>query len=147
MAHAIDAPTDPSPSQARPALRKLSATLYANAAFSALTGTVALFGAEGFAGEFGVSQSWIFTALGAGLLLFAAAVAAATTWARRSAEPHRQLANLALEVSVADIGWVVATAVVVPIAGMTAVGNVVAIVAALFVADFAFMQLRHCSRL
>ena len=148
MTHAMQTQTHrPEASGSRPALRKLSTTMYANAAFSALTGLVALIGAQPLAAEFAVERAWIFTALGLGLVLFAAVVAAGTTWARRSAEPHRRMAALALEVSVADMAWVAATAVVVLIAEMTAIGNVVAIVAAILVADFAVVQLRCRSRL
>lgn len=121
--------------------------MYANASFSALTGVGALIGAETLTRQFGMAQSWILTALGAGLVMFEIAVAVGTTWARRSAEPHHHLAILALEVSIADIAWVAATALVVLLAGMTAVGNVVAIVAAVFVADLAVIQLRYRSKL
>ena len=142
MTHALRTQPAPRPAHRATVLRKLSATLYANASFSTLTGVVAVVAADSLADSFGVTRPWVFVVLGVGLLGFAAVVALATTWARRSADPHRRLSSVALGVSLADAAWVFATLVVLPLAGMTAVGNIAAVVAALAVADFAVTQVR-----
>lgn len=127
--------------QARDTRRSpLRMVLGANAATSSMAGLVAAIAPAavndliGFGGD---SSNLVTRLVGIGLVVFAIDVALAAT---RSTD--RTVGRNAQLVSAADIAWVVATAVVIAIGGLSATGNVIAAVMGLGVASFAFLQLR-----
>lgn len=114
---------------------RLRLVLRANAAFSLVSGTIALFAASWVSREVGIDHVLITRLLGVGLIVFGADVAHVS----RSREP-RLLRDAAL-ISAADLSWVIVTAGIVLSSMLTTTGNIVAVVLALAVADFATMQL------
>ena len=117
------------------AARNLRLVLRANAATSAISGAVGLAAASYWSERLGIDHVAITAAISVGLLLFAVMVAVA------SRLPADRLRTEALLISIGDLAWVGASAVVVAFGLLTAFGNVAAILVALVVADFAAMQL------
>jgi hypothetical protein len=115
--------------------QKLRLVLRANAATSAISGTVGLIGASYWSTKLGVDNIAVTAAVAVGLLVFAVDVVLASRVA------DEKLPASALLISIADITWVAATAVVVALGLLTPFGTVAAIVIALGVADFAAVQL------
>lgn len=119
--------------------RQLRLILRTNAAFSLLSGVVAIVAAEPVSELLGVDVSWLVRLVGVGLVGFAGGVLLIAR-----AAPGRLHAS-ALLVSAADFGWVAATAVVIA-GGWLAGGGVAMLgVVALVVAAFGIEQLiaRH----
>lgn len=134
---ATTAPIDRSTTTAEivpPAARRLRAVLGANAATSALFGLAAAFATDPLADRLGVTEPAALRAVGIGLLVFAAAVTLVATG------PVARLEGGALAVTAGDVAWVVATPIVLALAGLSTTGVVVGIVVAVGVADFAIAQ-------
>ncbi|MGI9616031.1 MAG: hypothetical protein ACR2QO_24170 [Acidimicrobiales bacterium] len=121
--------------------RNLRLVLRANAFTSGLAGAVGLIGASYWSERLGIDNVAVTAIVSIGLLIFAADV----VWASRASDDR--LPNQALLVSIADIMWVVASAIVVGLGILTTFGTVAAIVIAVGVADFAALQLWFRSRL
>lgn len=121
------------------ATRHLRLVLRANALTSGLAGAVGLIGASYWSERLGVDNVAVTAIVSIGLLIFAADV----VWASRASDDR--LPTQALLVSIADIVWVVASAIVVGLGLLTTFGTVAAIVIAVGVTDFAALQLwfRH----
>jgi len=114
----------------------LRTALRANATFSAVSGLTALLWAIPLAGWMGGFSPWILLALGPGLLLFALLLIVET---RRA----RPVPSAALAISIADLAWVVGSAVLLMVAGpaLSAGGAWTVIVVALVVLFLATWQL------
>lgn len=134
--------TDRSPSIRRldPA-RHLPLVLAANATTSGLAGLLAVADSRWVADRIGLDGTGWIQAVGAGLLLFAGAVAAA------SRLRGRNLARSARAIAAADLAWVAASVAVVEAAELSTFGVVAALVMALGVLDFALVQLWLAARL
>jgi hypothetical protein len=117
------------------AARTLRGVLLTNATTSAVSGVAGLIGASYWSERLGIDNVAITAVISGGLVLFAAAVVFAAR------VPDESLKGEALLVSLADIGWVAASAVVIALGFLTTFGTVAAVVIALMVADFAAMQL------
>ena len=124
----------PIPAEVERATRRLRTVLRLNAAFSTVTGVVALVAGGPVADLLGVDQVWLIRLLGAGLLAFAAAV---VQIARSEPAALRQGAAA---VSVGDLGWVLGTVVVVAVGWLSTAGVVVMAVIAVLVLDFGIGQ-------
>lgn len=122
-------------------LTPLRTVLRINAGFSALSGVAAVVAARSVGDLLGVGDSspvdetLVIRLVGAGLLVFAALVAALST-----ADPDRLVRDVVI-VSAADVGWVVATIVAVALGWFSTTGVVVMGLVALVVAAFALEQL------
>lgn len=103
-------------SHAESTLRKV---MMANTGFSVTTGLVGLILGGPTADTLGVDQVWLIRLLGAGLLGFAAIVFLVA----RSTQPVLQ--RWSREISMADIGWVIGTAVVIALGWLSTSGAVV----------------------
>lgn len=114
--------------------RRLRLVLAANAATSALAGVAALVGASAWADTLGIDSTGIIRLVGAGLVLFAVDVALA-------ARSTHGLCRNALVISMLDLAWVLATAIVLATGDLTTTGTVVALVMGVGVLDFALLQL------
>lgn len=126
---------------AHPAATRLRNVLRLNAGFSALTGVSALVATGPVSRLLGVDQAWAVRSLGAGLVAFAAVVLVV------AAAPVTALARRGLTVSLADLGWVAATVVVIPLGWFSTRGAVVMGLLGLVVLDLAVAQLRARGRL
>ncbi len=129
--HAAPAATSRSESRLRLSLRL-------NAGFSTSTGAVALIAGGWVADQLGLDQSWAPMAvrlLGVGLLGFAALLLF------ESGRQGDRLASSVLQVSMADLGWVVGSGVLMALGLFSSIGNVVVAVIALVVLDLALFQL------
>jgi len=132
--------TEAAVSVCRPRLKR---ALAANAAFSGLTGVIAVAAAETLIPvlftsgdwEIGLSAATVLRVLGIGLCLFAAGVA----WTAR--QPHASGAMILLICGL-DAAWVVASAGLVVFAGaaFTGLGLILVVAVALLVALFAGAQ-------
>lgn len=121
---------------AGPATR-LRVRLRQNAAFSALGGIVAAAGCVPVARAMGVAdQWWLVLAVGLGLVGFAVLV-----WVA-AARPADRLVVDAVEISIADATWVVASLVVAAGGVLSAFGVTTVIAQAAVVAFFGLTQLR-----
>lgn len=121
---------------ARRAATSLRNRLRFNTAFSLATGIPSLVFAGPIADLFDVNETWIFRALGAALIGFALGVLAI------SGTTTRTLTNLAAEVSIADFGWVVGTAVVIGLGWISTLGAIVLVAVAAVVLGIGVAQLR-----
>ena len=127
-------PGSPSRATAAP-LRRV---LRLNAGFSAVTGAVGL-AAGGWAGrELGIGDEWTARVrlVGAGLIGFAAVLLVV------AAAPLHRMAPAALAVVAGDLGWVVATVVLVAAGAFSPSGAIIASVLGVIVLDFAIVQFR-----
>lgn len=120
----------------------LTRALAANAAFSGLSGLVLLAAAGPVAGWIGLEGGAWLRAIGAGLLLFAAALVGLT----RSREPARRAVGA---VTAADLAWVAGSALLLALfpdllttAGERTVGAVAVVVAALAAAQLLGLRRR-----
>lgn len=118
------------------AFHHLRGALRANAAFSATGGLVALVGFAPIDGVLGTGNRPLVAAAGAGLLVFAAFVLAVAALV-----PRRVLRGT-LAISIADLSWVAATAVVFVAADLDWAAAPILGGVALVVAGFAVAQLR-----
>ncbi|MEL7210238.1 MAG: hypothetical protein AAGK32_18740 [Actinomycetota bacterium] len=127
------------PAEPASAEHRLRLALRANAVFSVVTGAVALLAAPAVGGLLGVDAVWLIRLVGAGLLGFAAFV----VWASQL-DPAR-LRQEALQISIADLGWVGATIVALVAGTFSGSGPLVAALVGLAVLDLALAQLwfRH----
>lgn len=123
-----------------PSIQGLRLVLRANAVVSLVTGVIALVAGSWLSRELGIDHVALTRVIGAGLIIFAVDVAMVA----RAKEP--KLLQEAGLVSMADIAWVVATAVVVMSGILTTAGNVVAVAQGLVITDFAATQLWFRSR-
>lgn len=89
----------------------------------------------------GTATAWT-RIVGAGLIVFALAVAAVALELRGCRQQRGALA-----VSAADISWVVATAVVIGTVDLSGLGVVLAVVIGVAVLDFAILQVRYARRM
>lgn len=115
--------------------------LRANAAFSTVGGLIAVVAAGWLSDVSGIDHVAITRLGGVGLLLFAADVY------RQSRLPEHRLPFALLQTSIADVSWVVATAIVLALVDLTGWGVAGAIVIAVAVADFGATQLWLRSKL
>ncbi|MEO1055422.1 MAG: hypothetical protein AAFY28_00755 [Actinomycetota bacterium] len=122
------------------AVPRLRAALGANALFSAATGAAALVGASPL-GRFFEVDDVLIRVIGATLVAFAGSLALI----RRIAN-QMVLRAWALAVSIADIGWVLGTIVVIASGAVSQEGAIVLIVIAFVVAELALTQLYYRSR-
>ncbi len=118
------------------AFHHLRGALRANAAFSATGGLVALVGFAPIDGVLGTGNRPLVATAGAGLLVFAASVLAVAALV-----PRRVLRGT-LAISIADLTWVAATAVVFLAADLDRAAAPILGGVALIVAGFAIAQLR-----
>jgi len=117
----------------------LRTVLRANAGFSTVTGLAGLILGGPIAEMFGVDQVWLIRLLGAGLLFFAAGVFMIS----RTDRPI--LDAWSAQVSIADLGWVAGTVLVVALGWLSTTGAVVMGVIAVAVLGLGLMQLRSRS--
>lgn len=112
----------------------LRRALAANAAFSGITGLFSLLGAGPLSDALG-PPTWSLRALGAGLLVFAAVVAI------EAREPGRTGTR---QIIAADVGWVIAAAIIVGMtpAWLTDTGRAVIVAVTVVVAAVAAAQWR-----
>ena len=122
--------------QHQPTTTGLRRLLQANAGFSMASGLTALIGGSAVADMAEVDQVWLVQGLGAGLALFAAAVAVVASGGLDRLRFWTPL------ISAADIAWVIGTAVVVALGLISATGSLVAIGLGAIVAVFGIGQLR-----
>ena len=122
-------------------ISKLRSVLKLNAAFSALSGLVAVAAGPWVSERSGIDHVTLTRLAGLGLIIFAVDVA----WLSRSDE--RRLVRDSLYVSVADLTWVAATIALLAAVELTTGGIVAAVLLALAVADFGGAQLWFRSRL
>ncbi len=115
--------------------------LRANAAFSTVTGLIAVLAPRWVSEVSGIDPVWIVRLGGVGLLVFAADVV------RQSLLADDRLGAALLQTSIADFGWVVATFALVPVVDFTQAGLIGAMIVAALVADFGVAQLWLRSRL
>jgi len=87
----------------------------------------------------GVGQVWLIRLLGAGLLVFAGGV----LWVSQS--PRPTLDTWSAQVSMADVGWVLGTIVVVALGWLSSTGAIAMGVIALAVLTLGLLQLRSRS--
>ena len=137
----MSAPSFPVTSSDR-ATHWLRIVLRLNAGFSLATGALALVAGGAVADLLGIEQVWLVRLVGAGLLGFAALVAAASRL--RPVELRQQAALI----SIADLGWVAATIGVVAAGWLSTAGVVVMGLVAVLVLDLGVAQLftRHRMR-
>lgn len=121
-------------SRARLALR-------ANATFSTVTGVIGIAAAGWVSERSGIEPTWIIRLVGVGLLVFAADLI------RQSRLPEAKLPFALLQTSIADLGWIVATPVVIAVVDLTRAGTIGAIAIAAVVLDLALAQLWLRSKL
>lgn len=121
---------------ARRAADRLRRALRLNAAFSTISGTVLLVAAEPVAEVLGVGDVAVVRATGALLIGFAGAVLVVA-----SLRPSL-LERFGLLVSIADVGWVVATVGTVALGWFSATGAALAGGVGLVVGGLAVVQLR-----
>ncbi|MEM8708122.1 MAG: hypothetical protein AAGE98_16785 [Actinomycetota bacterium] len=115
-------------SRARLALR-------VNAGFSTLTGLTGIAAAGWVSDRSGIEPAWIVRLVGVGLLVFAADLI------RQSRLPEAKLPFALLQTSIADIGWIVATPIVIAAMDPTRAGTIGLIAIAAIVLDLALAQL------
>ena len=113
---------------------RLRTILRANATFAALTGMAAVAATGGIARWMGVGEHRFISVIGGGLVVFAGAVVVV------SAQPVPTLRRWSRLVSVADFGWVLASAAVVAFAGLSGRGNVIVGGVAAVVGTFGILQ-------
>ncbi len=126
---------------ARDIATRLRNVLRLNVGFSAVTGSLALVLGGRIADLLGLEPAWIVPALGAALLGFAGVV----FWvagARTST-----LLDWSRVISVADFGWVVATAAVIAAGWLSTTGAIVMGLIGLVVFELGLAQLRGGKRL
>lgn len=121
-------------SRARLALR-------ANATFSTVTGVIGIVAAGWVSDRSGIEPAWIVRLVGVGLLLFAADLI------RQSRLPEAKLPFALLQTSIADVGWIIATPIVIAVVDLTRGGTIGAIAIAAVVLDLALAQLWLRSKL
>jgi hypothetical protein len=114
---------------------RLRLVLQANAAFSFVSGVVALVAGSWVSEQLGIDHVLITRLLGAGLIVFAGDVVFV------SRRPELKLLTESALVSIADFTWVAGTAVVLLTGVLNTTGAVVATVIAVAVADFGTTQL------
>lgn len=135
--------TNLSPTAGRPvdARRFLPLVLEVNAATSLAAGAVGLIAGRWSADQLGLDTTTWVRLVGAGLIVFALAVAAAS----RLRGPD--LARAARAISAADLAWVAATVAVVASGVLSTGGVVIALVMGLGVLDLGLAQLWLAGRL
>lgn len=116
---------------------RLRVRLRQNAAFSGAGGVIAAAGCVPLADAMGVDQWWLLLGVGLGLLGFAALV-----WVAAD-RPTDKLRAEALEISIADAGWVIASVVVVALGVFSAFGVAVMLGQAAVVAFFGATQAQY----
>ena len=115
--------------------------LRANATFSTVTGVIGIVAAGWISDRSGIEPAWIVRLVGVGLLLFAADLI------RQSRLPEAKLPFALLQTSIADLGWIIATPVVIAVVDLTRAGTIGAIAIAAVVLDLALAQLWLRSKL
>ncbi|MEO0494294.1 MAG: hypothetical protein AAF081_12860 [Actinomycetota bacterium] len=115
--------------------------LRANAIFSTVTGAIAVVAADWVSDSAGIDHVVLTRLVGVGLLLFAADLV------RQARLPESKLPFALLQTSVADLGWVLATPVVIAVVDLTRAGTIGALAIAAVVLDIALAQLWVRSKL
>ena len=118
-----------------PATQRLRAAVRANAAFSGVSGLAMMIAAPFVAQSWGLGPAWLFAAIGAGVLGFAALVS------RVSVQPRSALRRQAILVTAADVAWVAASGAVLAFGAPTQSGAVAVTVVAAIVALAALAQI------
>jgi len=126
---------------ARRAATKLRNVLRLNVELSIVTGIAGLAAGGPIADLLGVEQVWLIRLLGGGLLAFALGVFIV------AGSRTRTLQTWAAEISIADLGWVVATAVIIGLGWLSTAGAIVMAVVAAMVLALSVAQIRFRSRL
>lgn len=116
-----------------PSLRTL---LRANAAYASITGLAGLIATGPIADRIGVSEHRIISSTAIGLIVFALVLVTA------SGAPTNRLIPAGQLITAADALWVVATIVIIAVAGLPAQGNLILAAVAVIVAAFAALQAR-----
>ncbi len=151
MTYLDDRPTNdnrisrtPAPAKDSTAVNRLRGVLLANSVTSAAAGLVAAIGPRWVNDRILDSAGAIewTRGVGVGLIGFAIAVAVVAVRVR-----GRTLRRAAVEVSVIDLAWVAATAVVIATVDLSGFGLAVAIVMGVGVLDFATLQLFFARRI
>ncbi|NNE96363.1 MAG: hypothetical protein HKN24_10075 [Acidimicrobiales bacterium] len=120
---------------------KLRNLLRLNSEFSLTTGLIATIAAEPIAELVGVEPAWLVRSVGVGLLAFAASLFIL------AGDRVSMLRRLAGAISIADLGWVVATVALVAKGWLSTVGIVVMGVVAVVVLALGIGQFRALRRL
>lgn len=115
--------------------KRLRQALMFNAEFSAISGIAALVAGSPIANLLGIEQVWLIRLLGAGLLVFALSVFLV------SRSDDKTLRAGSLEISLADLGWVIGTAVVIALGWLSTTGAIVMAAVAALVLGFGIAQL------
>jgi len=126
---------------ARIAATKLRNVLRVNTELSLVTGIAGLAAGGPVANLLGVEQVWLIRLLGAGLLVFAVVVFIV------AGSPTKTLRTWSAEISIADLGWVAGTALVIGLGWLSTRGAIVMAIIALIVLALSVAQLRARSRL
>lgn len=131
----------PSELDARRAATRLRNTLRLNAAFSTLTGALAVIAGGPVADLLGVDEVWAVRATGALLLGFAGSVLVVASLRTGL------LDRLSLVVSLADLGWVLGSVGVIALGWFSTGGAIAVAVVAVLVGELGLTQLRRRARL
>ena len=123
--------SNPTQSHAESALRKV---LLANTEFSIATGLACLILGGPVADVLGVDQVWLIRLLGAGLFGFAGLVFLVSRSSRSI------LQRWSREISMADVGWVAATGVVIGLGWLSTGGAIIMAIIAAVVLAFGLAQ-------
>jgi len=126
---------------ARRAATKLRNVLRLNTELSIVTGLAGLAAGGPVANMLGVDQVWLIRLLGAGLLAFALGVFIV------AGSVTKTLQTWSAEISVADLGWVTATALVIGLGWLSTRGAIVMAGVAVLVLALSIAQIRSRSSL
>ena len=121
--------------------RTLRVLLRMNAAFSAVTGAIALVSADRVAHALGIDNVWVVQAIGLGLLVYAIDLVVVASLPRRSLAPLGRLA------SGADAAWVLGTVALIATGAVTGGGAALLVLLSVPVLALAIGQWRAASRL
>lgn len=127
--------TTTSTTSATTSTTRLRRALMFNAEFSAISGIAALVAGSPIATLLGVEQVWLIRLLGAGLLVFALSVFLV------SKGDNKLLRAGSLEISLADLGWMIGTALVIALGWLSTTGAIVMGAIAALVLGFGVAQL------
>ena len=119
-------------------MKNLSKALLANAAFSTVTGLLSIILNGRLMNLFELEQSFIFPALGIGLLGFAGSLVFIV---------RKEQVDKVKSIIIADILWVIGSGLLIAFAGLSLTANLLVLDIAIVVGILAFFQHRFLSRL